>query len=105
SSSCLLPHEIAGLAATLDLIRDSDDARARLHHNTRRVRAAVAEMGYPIDQGTEQIIALEAGTEIDMLALRNALESRGIFGAVFCAPATSRNRAMVRLTLSAGLTD
>ena len=29
----------------------------------------------------------------------------GVFGAVFCAPATSRNRAMVRLTLTAGLTD
>jgi CAI-1 autoinducer synthase len=39
------------------------------------------------------------------LKLRDALESRGVFGAVFCAPATSRNRAMVRLTLSAGLTD
>jgi CAI-1 autoinducer synthase len=33
------------------------------------------------------------------------LEERNVFGAVFCAPATSRNRAMVRLTLSAALTD
>jgi 7-keto-8-aminopelargonate synthetase-like enzyme len=39
-----------------------------------------------------------------MLVLRDALESRGVFGAVFCAPATSRNRAMVRMTLNAGLT-
>src|SRR6478736_2965675 len=39
-SSCLLPHEIAGLAATLDVIRASDDARARLHANTRRLRGA-----------------------------------------------------------------
>ena len=38
-------------------------------------------------------------------ALRDALEARGVFGAVFCAPATSRNRAMVRLTLNAALTD
>ena len=104
-SSCLLPHEIAGLAATLDVIRESDHARERLHANTRRLRAAIAAAGYPIHQGTEQIIALEAGTEVDMLSLRDALESRGVFGAVFCAPATSRNRAMVRLTLSAGLTD
>jgi CAI-1 autoinducer synthase len=87
------------------VIRTSDDARARLHANTRRLRAAIADAGYAIHQGTEQIISLEAGTEVDMLALRDALESRGVFGAVFCAPATSRNRAMVRLTLSAGLTD
>lgn len=104
-SSCLLPHEIAGLSATLDVVRTADAARARLHANTRMMRSAIAAAGYPIQQGTEQIIALEAGTEVDMLALRDALESRGVFGAVFCAPATSRNRAMVRLTLSAGLTQ
>jgi CAI-1 autoinducer synthase len=104
-SSCLLPHEIAALAATLDVIRASDGAREQLRRNTQRLRAALAGLGYPIHQGSEQIISLEAGTEVDMLKLRDALESRRVFGAVFCAPATSRNRAMVRLTLSAGMTD
>ena len=104
-SSCLLPHEVAGLAATLDVIKAADGARLQLHANTRRMRAAFQEAGYPIHQGTEQIISLEAGAEADTLALRDALETRGVFGAVFCAPATSRNRAMVRLTLNAALTD
>ena len=104
-SSCLLPHDVAGLAATLEVVKGSDDARAKLHANTRRVRNAFNALGYPIHQGSEQIISLEAGAEADTLALRDALESRGVFGAVFCAPATSRNRAMVRLTLNAGLTD
>jgi CAI-1 autoinducer synthase len=104
-SSCLLPHEIAGLAATLDVIRASDAARSQLRRNTVRMRGALSDLGFPIAHGSEQIISLEAGTEVDMLKLRDALESRGVFGAVFCAPATSRNRAMVRLTLSAGLTD
>ena len=104
-SSCLLPHEVAGMAATLEVIKRADEARRRLHANTRRVRAAFQEAGYPIHQGSEQIISLEAGAESDTLALRDALESRGVFGAVFCAPATSRNRAMVRLTLNAALTD
>jgi CAI-1 autoinducer synthase len=35
--------------------------------------------------------------------LRKALENRGIQGAVFCAPATPKNRALVRLTLNSGL--
>jgi CAI-1 autoinducer synthase len=104
-SSCLLPHEVAGLAATMDVIQHADEARRQLHATTRVVRAAFQEAGYPIHQGTEQIISLEAGPESDTLALRDALESRGVFGAVFCAPATSRNRAMVRLTLNASLTD
>lgn len=39
------------------------------------------------------------------MKLRDELEKRGVFGAIFCAPATSRNRAMVRLTLNSNLTD
>lgn len=104
-SSCLLPHEIAGLAATLAVIRRSDDGRRRLHAHTRRLRASLTELGYPIHQGSEQIIALEAGSEPDTMRLRDALEAHEVYGAVFCAPATSRNRAMVRLTLHATLTE
>lgn len=104
-SSCLLPHEVAGLAATLEVVQQSDAARAALRRNTARLRESLSEIGFPIHQGSEQIIALEAGPEVDTLALRDALEARGVFGAVFCAPATSRNRSMVRLTLNAALTD
>jgi len=104
-SSCLLPHEIAGHAATLTVLRDRDEQRQRLRAHTLRLRASLSDMGYPIHQGTEQIISLEAGTEPDTMVLRDHLEKRGVFGAVFCAPATSRNRAMVRLTLHAALTD
>ena len=104
-SSCLLPHEVAGLHATLEVVKRSDAARQQLHANTRRLRGSLSDLGYPIHQGSEQIISLEAGLEFDTLALRDALESHGVVGAVFCAPATSRNRAMVRLTLNAGLTE
>lgn len=104
-SSCLLPHEIAGLSATLDVVRSSDEARQRLNANTQRLRASLSDMGYPIHQGSQQIISLEAGDESDTMVLRDQLEARHVFGAIFCAPATSRNRAMVRLTLNAGLTE
>jgi CAI-1 autoinducer synthase len=104
-SSCLLPSEIAGLKATVEVLQEADDARARLKAMTQRVRQSLSDMGYPIHQGTEQIIALEAGTEPETMALRDALEERGVFGAIFCAPATSRNRALVRLTLNAALTE
>jgi 7-keto-8-aminopelargonate synthetase-like enzyme len=104
-SSCLLPHEVAGLRATVDVLQRADAQRERLFQITRRLRERITELGYPIHQGSEQIISLEAGTEAATMQLRDALEARGVFGAIFCAPATSRNRAMVRLTLSAALTD
>jgi len=104
-SSSLLPHEIAGLAATLEVIRGAEDARERLRSNTRTLRVALADAGYPIHHGSEQIIALEAGSEPGAMRLRDVFEERGVIGAIFCAPATSRNRAMLRLTLNSGLTE
>jgi CAI-1 autoinducer synthase len=99
-SSSLLPHEIAGLAATLEVIRKSDDARVRLHANTRRLRGSFSELGYPIHQGTQQIISLEVGSESDTMVLRDRLEERNVFSSMFCAPATSAKRAMMRMTLN-----
>ncbi len=104
-SSCLLPHEIAGLKATVEVLQKADAERARLKAITARVRNTLSGLGYPIHHGTEQIIALEAGTEPDTMRLRDELETRGVFGAIFCAPATSSKRALVRLTLNSALTE
>ncbi|OSZ73060.1 alpha-hydroxyketone-type quorum-sensing autoinducer synthase [Hydrogenophaga sp. IBVHS1] len=104
-SSCLLPHEIAGLKATVEVLQKADVERARLKTITARVRDTLSGLGYPIHHGTEQIIALEAGTEPDTMRLRDELETRGVFGAIFCAPATSSKRALVRLTLNSALTE
>lgn len=104
-SSCLLPHEVAGLKATVGVLRKADAERDRLRVITRRVRDTLSGLGYPLHHGTEQIIALEAGSEPDTMRLRDELETRGVFGAIFCAPATSSKRALVRLTLNAALTE
>jgi len=104
-SSCLLEHELAWFDAALDLIRVADDRRAALHRNSAVLRAGLAALGYNVGDGTEQIIALEAGIEPDTLKLRKALERHGVYGAVFCAPATPKNRSLVRLTINAGLSE
>ena len=102
-SSCLLEHELAWFDAALDFIAAADARRAALRRVTVQVRDGLRGLGYNIDDGSEQIVALEAGPEPKTLVLRKALERRGIYGAVFCAPATAKNRSLVRLTLNAGL--
>lgn len=102
-SSCLLEHELAWFDAALDFIAAADARRAALHATARQVREGLRSLGYNVDDGTEQIVALEAGPEPKTLVLRKALEKRGIYGAVFCAPATAKNRSLVRLTLNSGL--
>jgi CAI-1 autoinducer synthase len=102
-SSCLLNHELAWFDAAIDFVEQADARRAALRRVTEEVRTGLGRLGYCVEEGSEQIIALEVGTEPKTLVLRKALENRGIQGAVFCAPATPKNRALVRLTLNCGL--
>lgn len=104
-SSCLLSHELAWFDAAADFIAGADARRARLHAVARQIRDGLRALGYNVNDGSEQIIALEAGLEPATLALRKALERHGIYGAMFCAPATAKNRSLVRLTLNSGLDD
>ena len=102
-SSGLMPHEIAGLEATRQAIAAADDRRRRLHENAAYLREGLSELGYNVDASQAQIIGLEAGTERRTILLRDALEARGVFGSVFCAPATPKNRALIRMTVNSGL--
>ncbi len=104
-SSAIMPHEIAGLRATLEVIQSEDWRRDKLWHRAAYLRRRLSELGYNVDESDSQVIALEAGPERRSMHLRDALENAGIFGAVFCAPATPQNRSLIRLSINAALTD
>lgn len=104
-SSCLLTHELAWFDAAIDFIAAADERRAALRRHTVRIRDGLRQLGYNVSDGTEQIIALEGGPEPMTLKMRKALERRGIYGATFAAPATPKNRSLLRLTLNSGLAD
>ncbi|NTV98889.1 MAG: quorum-sensing autoinducer synthase [Chlorobiaceae bacterium] len=101
-SSALLPHEIAGLSATLDVIIDGNERRQQLHEKAAFLRSGLAKLGYAL-ASESQIISLEPGIESNMELLRDILEDRNVFGSVFCAPATPKNRSLMRFSLHAGL--
>lgn len=102
-SSGLLPHEIAGLETTRRLIAAADDRRARLHVNADYLREGVRELGYNVELSQAQILGLESGSERRTIIFRDELEARGLFGSVFCAPATPKSRALIRFTVNSGL--
>jgi len=101
-SSTLLPHEIAGLAATLKVIIDGDERRKQLHAHAEYLREGLRGLGYSI-ASESQIIGLEPGEESNMEILRDALEDRNVYGSVFCAPATPKNRSLMRFSLHSSL--
>jgi CAI-1 autoinducer synthase len=102
-SSCLLGHELAWFDAAIDFVATADERRAALHALSAELREDLDALGYNVGDGSEQIIALEPGPEPKTLALRKLLEQHGVYGAMFCAPATAKNRSLVRLTLNSGL--
>lgn len=103
-SSGLLPHELAGLQATLQVVVEERERREQVRDNARYLRAKLAGLGYDVGQDDSQIMALVPGPEHLTIQLRDALESRGVFGSVFCDPATPRNRSLIRFTINAAHT-
>lgn len=103
-SSTLLPYEIIGLTATLDLISKSNKRRKKLLRNAAYIRQGLTEMGYTI-ASKSHIVSLEGGKEEATEQIRDALEARNIFGSVFCAPATPKNRSLLRFSLNSNLSS
>jgi CAI-1 autoinducer synthase len=96
---------VAALDTTLRVIEQEDWRRARVATSAHFLRVRLSALGYNLNDSGSQIIALESGTEQRTIVLRDALESHGIFGSVFCAPATAKNRALIRLSINAALTE
>ncbi len=103
-SSALLNHELEILKATLDVIKGADDKRKNLFIQSEKLRAGLRNAGYRI-QSESQIIALESGNDENTEVIRDYLESRDVFGSVFCSPATPKNKNVIRISLNSDVTN
>lgn len=105
-SSSVLPCDVAGLEATLDLVRAGDRRRAALSTAAQRLWYGLTGLGYAVgDRAPGHILTLRTGAEPQLVVLRRAFELRGVFGAPFCPPATSREHTALRLSLHSALTE
>jgi CAI-1 autoinducer synthase len=102
-STSVLGHEVAGYNAALDIFASETWRQQRLHANHERLRMGLSNLGYNVDNSVSQIIALEAGEIKQTVRLRDALETRGIFGALFFPPATPEKRCLIRFTANCNL--
>ncbi|MEM7644716.1 MAG: alpha-hydroxyketone-type quorum-sensing autoinducer synthase [Pseudomonadota bacterium] len=103
-STSVLGYEIAGFEATLDIFRDEPQRRRALAHNHRCLRTGLAALGYDVSESDSQILSILIGDDDTTIAFRKALVAEGVVGSVFCAPAVPRGRAIIRLTVNAGMT-
>jgi CAI-1 autoinducer synthase len=103
-STQVLSHEVAGYNAALDIFASEPWRQRALHSNHRYLTRGLDELGYNVELSKSQIIALEAGEIMETIKLRDALESRDVFGAIFLPPATPTKRCIIRFTVNCGLT-
>ena len=56
-------HDLKWFMDAIEHIKSADEKRERLHAHAKYIRTALADLGYDVSGGSEQIIALEAGSE------------------------------------------
>lgn len=102
-SSTLLPHDVAGLNAVLDLVIKADDRRSRLRANAEALRDGLTVLGYDVSPSSSQIIPLQPGGEPAVARFQGLLDAHGVFGAAFIPPAVARDRCVHRLSVHSEL--
>ncbi|MCX2793016.1 MULTISPECIES: alpha-hydroxyketone-type quorum-sensing autoinducer synthase [Vibrio] len=102
-SSTVLPQEVIRLEKTLDVIKGSDHKRKDLFQRAKELRTGLKQIGFNI-RSESQIVALECGSERNTERVRDFLEDRDVFGAVFCRPATGKNKNIIRFSINADMT-
>lgn len=104
-STQVMAHEIAGYDAVLDIFASDPWRQQALHSKHNYLRTALDRLGYNVSVSRSQIIALEAGDILAAVRLRDALETRGVFGAIFFPPATAEKRCLIRFTVNCNLSQ
>jgi CAI-1 autoinducer synthase len=104
-STSVLPYEVAGYNAALDIFEREPWRQQNLKNNHRHLLSQLDALGYNVSSSKAQIIALEVGDIQETTKLRDALESRGVFGSIFMPPATPEKRCLMRFTVNCELTD
>ena len=99
-SSSATPHTAARASKTLEIIQKEEWRRDKLHRNADFLRKGLRDIGIDIGDSQSQIISIICGEEKKAVALRDQLETEGVFVSLFVWPATSRNRALIRLSVN-----
>lgn len=102
-SSAMMACDLDRIGATLDVIKQSDHARDRLQSTSDKVVKGLKSIGFNI-RSESQIIGLETAEKTNTRKVRDFFENRGVFGSVFCTPATPDNKNILRLSLNSNLT-
>ncbi len=105
-SNSLAPSLVAGAVAAIDIVESGEGAelRARLSGNTARFRAAMGQAGFRIPEGIHPIVPVMLGDAVLATRMAARLLELGIYVIGFSYPVVPKDKARIRVQLSAAHT-
>ena len=100
-SNSLAPAIVTASLRVLDLLSTSDDARETLRANTARFRKGMTEAGFDILPGEHPITPVMVGDAALADRMAQALLAKGIYVIAFSYPVVPKDKARIRVQLSA----
>jgi glycine C-acetyltransferase len=100
-SNTVAPPIVAGSLAVLKLLSGSTELRDRLESNTQRFRAGMTKAGFAIRPGVHPIVPIMLGDARLAVEFAAKLLDEGIYVIGFAFPVVPRDKARIRVQLSA----
>jgi glycine C-acetyltransferase len=100
-SNSLPPPIVAVTLKVLELLAGSEGHRRRLQENTAWFRAQMSAQGFDLQPGEHPIVPIMMGEAHAALQLAERLLEKGIYVVAFSYPVVPRERARIRVQISA----
>jgi glycine C-acetyltransferase len=104
-SNAVAPSVVAGSLAAIGLIAGGSSQREALQANTMRFRTAMTEQGFDVLPGSHPICPVMFGDASLAAAMAEAMLAHGVYVTAFSYPVVPKDRARIRVQLSAAHTD
>lgn len=104
-SNSLAPSIVAASLTALELVADSGELRTRLFDNAALFRRRMSEEGFELLDGEHAIIPVMFGDAALAGRIADAMLAHGVYVTAFSYPVVPKDRARIRVQLSAAHTE
>ena len=103
-SNTLAPGVAAAVFKALETLSTSTELRDRLEHNTTYFREGMIKAGFKINPGDHPIVPIMLGDAKVAVEMAEAMLAEGVYVIAFSYPVVPKDKARIRVQISAALT-
>ncbi len=103
-SNTLAPGVAAAVFKALETLSASTELRDRLEHNTTYFREGMIKAGFKINPGDHPIVPIMLGDAKVAVEMADRMLAEGVYVIAFSYPVVPRDKARIRVQISAALT-